>query len=529
MKRLFWTLLVALTAVSFVGCEELEQLKDELENNQNSNEEGEEGEGGQEGEENEGGEGGSENGDEDQEGEENEGGEGGSEGESEVLQPSDQKTKISDVGQKLMEKLPADEWEKYNTLAQSFAESDYVSGDYDWGTAEDWFEEKFEESYKEESTETFKDETITFDNSWEILILMSNYTAHFDCTENGLVIKDYNGGTKVTFSLDGNDYEAEITTEGKVTEAIFGLESYSESKGYDYYDDNGNPVAENTHQIYKDKITFTVGVPEIINVYLKENGTHLLDVEVKFTTDFTKEGIDITTDSFNVSASVSFNGFDVIIEDVAYNAATGKAKYQTSINKNGENLISTSASADVKIKWEEDTWEDEWYSEWEDRTYYDKYIHTYVVLEKAQDIKAELDILGEIQARGTCSDAKEAAESIYAMWDALNSGDTANETDARRHLNNFNSKIDIAIYYDGGTNKQASIEFDLACEEYDGWEYWYTIPIIVFNDGSKYKVEEFFTEDAFEELIKCFEEFLDSYDEVIGFSKEVEVDHNTNY
>lgn len=497
MKKIIWAMMLAMAALAFVSCDKLGQ--------QNNTDLG--------GEVN---------------GEENIGTSGKP---SEELQPNAQKTKISEVGQKLMDKLPAEDWKKYSEFAEAFAESVYVSDYYDWGTIEEWFEGKGEGAYKEDYSEVFKNGTVTFNETYELLLLMSNFEAHFDCTENGVVIKDYKGGTKATFKLNGKNYVAEIKSQGKVTNAIYVYEDYDEYKGYDYYDEYGNLVAENVTKIYKDKEKFTIGVPEKILVSLTENGSPLMEVEAVFAPNFSKDGIELTTDSFATSVKISINGFEIATDKTAFNAATGKAEAKFAFRKNGESLFSTSASADVKIRMEEKSWEDEWYDSWADRTYSEKHTYEYVVADKVQNITASLDIIGEIQAKATCTDALEAYESIDAMWEALSSYDyetgyskTPNESEARRHLNNFNSKMSINVYYDGGTNSQAKVEFELACDKYDySWgteEYWYTIPVIVFNDGSKYKVEEFFTENAFNELINSFYEFCESYDKVLGFTME---------
>lgn len=432
------------------------------------------------------------------------------------LQPSAQKQKLSDTGQHLMEKFPASEWETYAQLMEDINKSVYASEDYNWGTLEDWFEEELEEGYKDSFEENTQGNVITRINTSEILIFMANHTGLFECTENGVVIKDYNGGTKATFSLNGKSYEAEISSEGKITEAIYVWEEQRESFSSDI---DGDGRTDNTQVNSSNTLTVKVGVPEKIIVSLKENGTSLMNIEVGFTPSFTKEGIDITTDSFSTTVIASINGFEFSVNKAAYNAATGKAETKTTISKNGEVLFTTSASADVNIKVEQKTWEDSWES-WDGSQNTQKRTYTYIYVEKAQDITVRMDILGEIQAKGTCSNAMEVNESLELMWDALYDGNTANETEARRHLNNANSKMDINIYYDGTSTKQASIKYDLICQTYYDWEDWDLIPVIVFNDSSTYKVEEFFTEEAFSTLIDNFYDFCESFGDVFGIEKD---------
>ena len=140
-----------------------------------------------------------------------------------------------------------------------------------------------------------------------------------------------------------------------------------------------------------------------------------------------------------------------------------------------------------------------------------------------------MDIIGEIQVKGSCSNAMEAAEELELIWEALSyynhetGGEkTPNLIEANRHVDNFNAKFKINVYYDGKDTKQAAVKFAIAeTEVYYGRTYYDVIPIIEFNDGSKYKIEEFFTEHAFGDLIDSFYELCESYDEVFGFTMEM--------
>ena len=140
-----------------------------------------------------------------------------------------------------------------------------------------------------------------------------------------------------------------------------------------------------------------------------------------------------------------------------------------------------------------------------------------------------MDILGEIQVKGSCTNALEASEELEAMWDALSNYDS--ETGAskkpdlnegNRHLDNFNAKIKIYVYYDGKDTRQAAVKFALSSytDDYYDETYYDLIPILEFSDGSKYKIEEFFTENAFGGLVESFYELCESYAELFGLSIE---------
>lgn len=436
------------------------------------------------------------------------------------LQPSEQKAKLASVGQKLMEKLPASEWESYTKLVDDFANSVYVSEDYDWGTMEEWFETELDDAYQYDNKLTISGNKYTTTWTEDIVILMANHTGLFTCTEDGVEFSEYKDGTKAVFTLNEKTYEAEIKSSGKVTEAIY-VWGYEDTwTDWGYYDPETEEWIETEDEIDREeivKVNFKIGVPEQIDINITENGSPLATVTMKFTPSFSKDGVDITTDSFSVQTTVSINGFEFVSEKIAYNGATGKAAVKTNLKKNGESLFSTSASADVKFSIEEETWENDYSSE----------TYTYFVVNKAQNINMQMDIIGEIQVKGSCSDAVEAMEEINAVYKELDHYDwetgyqkQPDVNEAKRHLNNLNAKLNLNVYYDGKDTKQASVEFDLASytDSYDDLTYYDIIPIIVFGDGSKYKIEEFFTESAFGELLETFEEFCESYVNLTDFA-----------
>lgn len=439
------------------------------------------------------------------------------------LQPSEQKVKISDVGEELLAEVPAEEWERYSQFVEDLANSCYTSDDYNWGNVEDWFYEEVEGAFSEETKLIINGGKYT--NEWvaEIVVLMSDHTGLFTCTEQGVTISDYDG-TKAVFTLNGKTYEAEIKSSGKVAEVKYNLcNSHADKSAWDYYDPEkdewvyvDDPIEyERVHNTY-----FTVGVPERIDITLTENGASLFSATMEFTPSFKSENLNLTTDALSVKTTVKVNGFEIVADRIAYDGAASEASFKTSVKKDGKSLISVSASAGLKMKVETETYDD---GDW-------SYRYEYLVVEKAQTINVSMDILGQIQAKGSCSNALEAFDELEAMWDELSYYDdetgkqkNPNLNEANRHLDNFNAKLKVNVYYDGTDTKQAAVKFALAEEEeYSNRVYYELIPIIEFNDGSKYKIEEFFTEDAFSELVDSFYELCESYDEVFGFSMEVE-------
>lgn len=422
------------------------------------------------------------------------------------LQPSAQKAKIAEVGEKLMDMCPASDFEDIPEIMEGFAEA-YFTDEYNWDAVSEWFDNAIDTAYKSEESYSFNGSSYTTEWMSELIILLSNHTGYFTMGQNAVTVSSYDGLAAECY-VNGKKYVAEIKSSGKVTEAIY---TFVDNWGYSdsgYYDEEKGcwvDFDELIDIIYNDTYKFKVGVPEKVTIDLTEDGASKAEIVVTFKPELTASGIDLTTDAFAVQASVKTYGYEMIISNASYNAATGKAEFKQELKKDGASMIKSSASGNVSLSWKEGIDEESSWG-WDD--------YLYAEVAKADSFEANLDIIGEIQVKGSCSDAFEAAESLDLIWDALyNSG---SETDAERHLNNLNSKIDFNVYYDGGSKKQASVEFDLQCYKYDADEYWSLIPVIVFNDGSKYKIEEFFTENAFGDLIESFEAFCESFAEVLA-------------
>lgn len=439
------------------------------------------------------------------------------------LSPNQQKSKLISVGEKLMAECPSNEFQKLADLAEDFFEA-YVMSDYDYSAVEDWAEGELEKIYTETDSEKRNGKVLTSEYYVKLVILLSNHSGNFVFGNTGVTVADYNG-TKAEFTLNGKKYVAVIEQNGKVTNAIFKHTEKGQYDSYGYEDENGNwqysddPITNK----YSDTIDITVGVPETINVSITENGAKLADVTFKFTASFTPSGINLTTDNFSTEITARINGYEIVINNVKYDGATGKATYSEMLKKDGTALVTNVVSGDVKIDLVKETYREG-----------NNYDEDIVIEAKiAQNITVAMDILGEIQIIGTCSNALDASTSLELFWDALYSNDsTPDEKTAQRHLNNFNAKFDFGIFYDKGNNRQADVEFDYINEsepagydrngdgvinEADNYHDFELFPIIVFNDGSRYAVEEYFTEKSFGDFIEHVENFADGYCHVFGY------------
>lgn len=428
---------------------------------------------------------------------------------TEELEPAQQQAKIQSVGEKLLAEFPATEFESLAKLGEAFHKKLSDKEGCDFSDLYEWRNNSLTLTYHEDYIEG---DNYTTDDV-QILVLLSNFSGLLTFGADKVTVGEYNG-TKAVFNVEGKTYEAELTSSGKVTTAYFKSEYHRHESGSDIDGYKFDQVIE-----------VTVDVPETVTISITEDGTPLAVVNANFSTRFTEDGLKLNTDALSVEYTTVINGYELKVSKTGYDAATSKAQTMTSLSKDGQALLTLLASADLRLKDEVIEFEDSFDG------YTCKRIRTEVTVEKAENIKVAMDILGEIQMSGSCNDAKKFYDDYEAMWDALysyddgsgNEGTPADEAKAREHLKKLNDLLDLGIYYDNGSNRQADIELDLLHQfeedEYSSWDYYDLIPVLAFTNGHKNKIEEFFTESAFESLIESIQEM--GYDEVFGYFLEL--------
>lgn len=143
---------------------------------------------------------------------------------------------------------------------------------------------------------------------------------------------------------------------------------------------------------------------------------------------------------------------------------------------------------------------------------------------------AQVTIMNEAQLKGSCSDISAMVHELYNLeWDS------SNIESARQEAAIYNKYITAGLTYDNATNFVATLE--IAPYEYessyttDVWNpdtqqyeqkvitnyYYYTEPLIVFtSDGSRFSLEDYFTEENFGGLIESFENLYKIYAGYVG-------------
>ena len=371
----------------------------------------------------------------------------------EELTPNEQKARLEEVAENLMAEYPAGDFDQFFKMVSRFNEKYFESvNDQYWDSFFEYCEEKGEEMFFFSEDESEKNGEIYYSWNVEAFLEFSDLHGILTLGEQSASCKDYDG-TKVVFSLDGNDYVAEMKASGKTETAIYRHEDIYGYENYDgYYDyENGYWVDNYVMVHYNDSFYFEVSVPEKVNITLTKNGKDYASVEVAFARRFSEEGVSITTDCFQITTTVTIDGHSVVIEKTGYDAATGKAEVSCCLKKGSDEIVKAVAAADVKVKFITET--DEWGSGYSD--------YTYPEFTLAKNFDLYFDVLGQLQVIGKCTDGVALAEYIENFYDASNS------SQAERALDNINNYIDLGLYYDKSVTRQAELVMDYYVEEDD--------------------------------------------------------------
>jgi hypothetical protein len=126
----------------------------------------------------------------------------------------------------------------------------------------------------------------------------------------------------------------------------------------------------------------------------------------------------------------------------------------------------------------------------------------------AKDAYAKFDILGRLQFAGKIADVRRFAKY-------LNSADENddNETNYRSYINQANALMDVNMYFDNTSTKQATVKLEPFQEDdWYGYRYWESEPVIYFQDGTPYSTfEAFFDADDFGNSVNAFEKLIERY------------------
>ncbi len=404
------------------------------------------------------------------------------------LDSESQKLKLQATAQKFMKEVPADEMRNLSQLADYVNDAYIDNSKFSNDVVTDWFEELIDSNLSPDGKPDGKDD---FSKYWrkeyyKRIIELSQFKGKFVAGKEGWTksnaddlqfeFKDQNGITCVLT----------LKTSGKTAKVYVG-----ETWGDSYYEKinevNGEEYWKWGYKIEKNYVY----VPEHITTTLLQGGNTLVSAEVNIDhSQFSGPEYDLSKDAVSTNATVKINNYVWVVDRAAHNSKEGSAYVKGSMSKAGKTLVSFEASA-ADTKLDEDG-----------------------ELLQGGTAKVSVNILGEVQIKGTCSNVKTFA-------DYLDKADQfeENESQFKSYVNQANSLLNLGIYFNGGSMRQAKVQLECFEDGYANWKDWTYEPVLVFDDNSTYSTfTAFFNETSFREVINSFEDLVRSYEKLIEFA-----------
>ena len=304
---------------------------------------------------------------------------------------------------------------------------------------------------------------------------------------NGAVIDFTEESEEPSFEYDGNLGECVVKWEDSV--ATF---SWGETKGqYTYIDE-------------EEDVEYIVKIPAYINLSLKISGVEHLNINVEPN----------ITDNHTYAPKITIKlngGYEIVCENIADNQ---KLSCAYSLSKNGKRLAGAVAAASIKDFTNPENWYYEYYDD-----YYNEYvteIAPYIYFGKnVTNGSIQIDILTlTLTAAGDFTgmyDKIEELDSKYIWWD---DEDNYYEDQEKAYYNDLceliNNTVEFIALYNDTNEKIADIKVQPRRSVYNDGGYEdidYEIDLVlVFPDGSKHVMQDYFTADSFEDLMNHLSE-----------------------
>lgn len=391
--------------------------------------------------------------------------------------------------------------------------------DLDDRTGYDWHEEKEGSAVITEggntitmtySSTSYKVEiTATFDNNDMCIRFIEKYTFNSIDSANEAwdnLMDDIEDEEKAQYSKDGRviSYNGTSTWEGTSRSELREFMEYLK-KDVDQWNEGGE--SSYTSNEYYDHTQYTIGVPEKIEVSLTENGKTLISSSIDIDlASITNEEFDLSKSTLAFVCTTKLdNGYFIKVENVKYTSTSTSVK--ATVQKNKETLMTVTFSSDLR------NMPAKTLTDWYDMD--DDEIEDILKNTNAENGAFAIDFLGKVQVKGTIKD-------LHGLIDDMESADDNDENEEayKRAIQRANTRYEANVYYNGGKYKQAWLSLepfkDYEWRGYDGRTYveWGFEPIINFSNGASYSFDEYFTEDAFKDLIDALEDQEDTAEDM---------------
>lgn len=388
-----------------------------------------------------------------------------------LLTIDEQKRQLEATGKKFVEEIKASDFQNVADLAR-YIKNTYKN--YNDDAIEDWADDCLDAitSSVVDTEESYGD----IYNYYNRIYVASKYKGHFKA-ENGRWICTNASAGDLQFMVkdqNGQDCVVKLTASGN-TKRIFIGEDWDEFYlGYDYY-----YGSQYKYEIYNEY----VDIPEVATVTMTQGGNVLATLTINTPVlSIESDEFDPETDKFDVSATMKVNGYEWKIERAQFDGSSS-ATAKMGIYKNGAALLTVTASAEGNVGNEE-----------------------------ARNLNLNIDVLGEVQIKGNCSE-------VNALIDKMEAADRndENEGNFKSYINQANELLDLGVYYHGSETKQAYLKFEPFEDSYyyygNRYSEWYAEPVICFSDGTSYSTfEAFFDEGSFRGVINALETLINNFE-----------------
>ncbi len=403
-----------------------------------------------------------------------------------ALTPEENKERLSQIGKDFINAIPASDFDELDQLA-THIKNNYCSTDYQVEDVENWADRCFKSLIESTWTGDATDYA-TYKYTRRIYEL-SKFRGHLTYNGSKWVVEDANDLQATCTDQNGQQVVARLTTSGAVKKVYIGeIEMDEDHSSY--------------WGLYEMDEAYAV-IPEIITITLTRGNQALVTVTV--TTDLRSvsgENFDLSKDGAVVAVRAQLAGYDINCQRIAAKANTAGGLYaKFTVSKGGRSLLNfeTQGNANYSgsnLVWSEDT----------DMDAFEENVQKF----GGKVTGVSCDIMGRLQVKGYCTDARALADAFENAED-----NKRNAEAVRNYAKTANDCFAAAFYYDGTDVPQGAMEFEAVANSKG--EKYYIEPVIVFADGSRYNMtnDSYFSEENFKSLVDLFDSLANGYEDMV--------------
>lgn len=283
-----------------------------------------------------------------------------------------------------------------------------------------------------------------------------------------------------SYTFDGQEWvEGKIDNKSimLVWDNASALISWAGSKTLEYY-----------YEDEEEEMNVVAYVPSTVSFSFTIDGREYIGIDVDMNIT------DIQTMAPSVEARIN-GGYVVSASSDANNKGV---EYNSSIKKNNKTLFSSAGVVSINDVTDIDNWFYTYYCEYcdEDHTYIDP---SEYIGENIKTGQAQVDIMGVLSTT-VSGDFKGMYEEIMSLEDDYDWEDSSSDKQYYQDICDLiNENVVAAVVYSDTKQKVADVVMQVYEDSY--YDEYDVELILLFEDGSKFAFEEYFTENAFRDLI----------------------------